>query len=91
MSPDRAPAERYFYRSARRSLERGAMVSVYLVERCYGSTVVARIEPLGLVDARSGEHQIALRGLRRNLVSVGPWRTTHSARHARVRVRSLRT
>jgi hypothetical protein len=39
MSPDRAPAERYFYRSARRSLERGAMVSVYLVERCYGSTV----------------------------------------------------
>jgi hypothetical protein len=83
-------AERYFYRSARVNAQRDSMVSLYLVERCHGSPVVARIEPLGLVHSRIGDHEIALYGLRRNLVSVGPWRATHSARHARVAVRSLR-
>jgi hypothetical protein len=89
-APDPAPAVRYLYRSARRSLGRDAMVNVYLVEPCFGSTVVARIEPLGTVHARIGEHESALRGLGRNLVSVGPWCTTRSMRHTRVRVRSLR-
>ncbi len=65
------------------------MVCVYLVVRCHGSSVVARIEPLGLVPAWVGDHEIALRGLRRNLVSVGPWRRTRSAHHARVAVRRL--
>jgi hypothetical protein len=89
MDNDFEPAQRYFYRSARASTRRDSMVSVYLVERCYGSSVVARIEPLGLVHAKIGEHEIALRALRRNLVSVGPWRVTRSARHARVAVRAL--
>jgi hypothetical protein len=90
MTREHEPAQRYFYRSARVSARRDALVSVYLVERCYGSPVVARIEALGLVHARVGEHEIALRALRRNLVSVGPWRTTRSARHRRVAVRVLR-
>jgi hypothetical protein len=90
MVQDLEPIERYFYRSARFSAKSDVMVNVYLVERCYGSAVVARIEALGPVHARISEHEIALRGLRRNLVSVGPWRATHSARHARVRVRPLR-
>jgi hypothetical protein len=90
MTNDAEPALRYLYRSARRARTRDAMVNVYLVEPCYGSAVVARIEPLGLVHARVGEHESALRGLRRNLVSVGPWRRTPSAQHTRVRVRPLR-
>ncbi|MGD1014137.1 MAG: hypothetical protein ABR963_07095 [Acidimicrobiales bacterium] len=89
MSGDPQPAERYFYRSARVS-HRDSMVSIYLVERCHGSPVVARIEAMGLVHSRIGDHEIALRGLRRNLVSVGPWRATRSARHTRVAVRPLR-
>ena len=47
------PAQRYFYRSARVSARRDSMVSVYLVERCHGSRVVARIEPLGLVHCEN--------------------------------------
>jgi hypothetical protein len=82
---------RYFYRSATTSRTHRDLVSAYLVERCFGSTVVARIEPLGLVSRAVGEHEIVLRGLKRNLVLEGHWRPTSSARHQRVRVRSLGT
>jgi len=53
LDPETAPEPtvRYLYRSARRSPVRDAMVNVYLVEPCFGSKVVARIEPLGTVLA----------------------------------------
>jgi hypothetical protein len=81
--------ERYIYRASNRSLAERTHVSAYLVERHHGSIVVARIEPLGLVRATTFEHEIALEGLRRNLVSVGKWHVTPSATHARIRVRQL--
>jgi hypothetical protein len=83
--------ERYFYRSATTSRRHRNLVSAYLVERCYDSNIVARIEPLGLVSRKVSEHEIALRGLRRNLVLVGQWRPTASLHHHRVRVQSLGT
>lgn len=83
--------DRYFYRSATTSRKHRNLVSAYLVERLHGTNVVARIEPLGLVSQKVGEHEIILRGLRRNLVLVGRWQPTASLRHDRVRVRALGT
>jgi len=82
--------QRYFYRSSTTSRKHQHQVSAYLVERRFDSNVVARIEPLGLVNTRIGEHEIALRGLRRNLVSFGSWQPTLSSRHSRIKVRALR-
>jgi hypothetical protein len=78
--------ERYFYRSATSSSRHRRRVSAYLVEYQRGSTVVARIEPLGLVHETLGEHDLVLQGLRRNLVLTGRWSRTSSQHHARVRV-----
>jgi hypothetical protein len=81
--------DRYFYRSVAPTRRHRNLVSAYLVERCRGSNVVARIEPLGLVSQKIGEHEIILRGLRRNLVLAGRWEPTASSHHDRVRVRPL--
>jgi hypothetical protein len=78
--------ERYFYRSAAASTRHRHRVSAYLVEYQRGSTVLARIEPLGLVHEALGEHDLVLQGLRRNLVLSGRWHQTSSQHHARVRV-----
>lgn len=90
MAPgDEEAIDRYIYRSASGSRRHRHLVSVYLVERRSGSNVVARIEPLGLVSEKVGEHDIVLRSLRRNLVLAGSWRSTPSLRHDRVRVRPV--
>ncbi len=89
-SKDDERTQRYFYRSSNTSRKHRQEVSAYLVERRFDSNVVARIEPLGLVNSRIGEHEIALRGLRRNLVSIGTWQPTRSLRHSRIKVRNLR-
>jgi hypothetical protein len=81
--------ERYFYRSATTSRKHRNLVSAYLVERHYGSNIVARIEPLGLVSQRLGEHEIILQGLGRNLVLAGRWQATTSLHHERIPVRPL--
>jgi len=81
--------DRYIYRAATTSRRHRHLVSVYFVERCRDSTIVARIVPLGLVSQRTGSHEIALRGLGRNVVLAGTWEPTASSRHDRVRVRSL--
>jgi len=86
-----SPDERYFYRSAAASSRHRHRVSVYLVEYQRGSTVVARIEPMGLLHESLGEHDLVLQGLRRNLVLTGPWHATSSQHHARVRVVSARS
>jgi len=83
-----SPDERYFYRSAAASSRHRHRVSVYLVEYRRGSTVVARIEPMGLMHESFGEHDLVLQGLRRNLVLTGRWQTTPSQHHARVRLTS---
>ena len=50
MSLSHAPeVEQYFYRSVTTSSRHRNRVSAYFVQRVRGSTVVARIEPLGLV------------------------------------------
>ena len=61
-------------------------VSAYFVERRRGSTVVARIEPVGLVPTSIGDEQLAIQRLRRNLVVAGVWQETPSGHHVRLRV-----
>jgi hypothetical protein len=87
MSSNAEPSiERYFYRSRTSSKHHRRRVSAYLVEYRRGSTVLARIEPLGLVHESLGESELVLQGLRRNLVLSGRWQPTPSQHHARVRV-----
>jgi hypothetical protein len=78
--------DQFFYRSVAPSSRHRHHVSVYLVQRLNGSKVVARIEPLGLVHVKFGEHELVIKGLHRNLVLSGRWHATRSRRHARVRV-----
>jgi hypothetical protein len=87
MTPSREPeVEQFFYRSSAASSRHRNRVSAYLVQRLTGSTVVARIEPLGLVPALIGDEQLAIQRLKRNLVATGRWRETPSGRHTRQRV-----
>ena len=81
---------RYFYRGAGPARGHRHSVSTYLVERLEGSTVVARIETLGLVPRSRPEPELLARGRRRDLVMAGTWHLTPSRHHARVRVRSAR-
>ena len=81
---------RYFYRGARATRGHRYSVSTYLVERLAGSTVVARIVPLGLVPRARPEHELVARGRSRNLEVAGSWHFTPSRHHARVRVMSAR-
>ena len=81
--------ERYFYRSLAEAPGHRRSASAYLVEHIAGSTVVARIEPLGLISTSMSETELVLTGLRRNLVLRGPWVRTSRARHVRVRVVSI--
>lgn len=78
--------EQYFYRSTSASSAHRKRVSAYFVQRVVGSTVVARIESLGLVHPSIGEEQLAIQRLRRNLVVAGTWQPTASRHHARIRV-----
>jgi hypothetical protein len=78
--------EQYFYRSATTSKRHRNRVSAYLVERFADSTVVARIEPLGLVHTAIGEQELAIARLRRNLIVAGSWQATPSRHHDRIRV-----
>jgi len=78
--------EQYFYRALGSSRRHRHRVSAYFVERYEDSPVIARIESLGLVSERLVDHELVLRGLRRNLVAVGPWQPTASRHHTRVRV-----
>jgi hypothetical protein len=78
--------ERFFSRSAATSSRHRNRVSAYFVERQRGSTVVARIEPLGLVPTSIGDEQLAIQRLRRNLVVAGAWQKTSSGHHVRLRV-----
>src|ERR1700692_4259557 len=78
--------EQYFYRSTTKSNRHRNRVSAYFVERRRGSTVVARIEALGLVPASIGDEQVAIQRLPRNLVVAGTWHETPSRLHARLRV-----
>ena len=87
---DERPGELYFYRSARPSPGHRRSVAVYLVERVGSSSVVAKIESLGLVPRALSDAELAVQGLRRGLVVVGPWDPTSSRRHTRVRVRVRR-
>lgn len=48
--------------------------------------MVARIEPLGLVNEVASEHFVANEAFKRNLVLVGSWQETPSRHHARMRV-----
>src|SRR5664280_575068 len=82
-------SDRYFYRSFNASRVNRRSVSAYLVERIANSTVVARIEPLGLMPTVLCEQELTIVGLRRNLVVAGPWSLTRSRHHARVRVRPV--
>jgi len=86
MSHDSRPFELYFYRSTSASPRHRNRVSAYLVQRFADSTVVARIEPLGLVHRAIGEEELALQRVRRNLVVSSPWVQTPSRHHARMRV-----
>jgi hypothetical protein len=82
--------EEYFYRSLTTSPRHRNRVSAYFVQRMRDSTVVARIEPLGLVPASIGDEQLAIQRLRRNLVVTGTWQETPSGRHSRLRVAPAR-
>lgn len=87
MSLSPAPeVEQYFYRSVTTSSRHRNRVSAYYVQRVRGSTVVARIEPLGLVPTSVGDEQLAIQRLRRNLVVAGTWQVTPSGHHSRMRV-----
>jgi hypothetical protein len=78
--------EAYFYRSTTTSNRHRNRVSAYFVQRMRGSTLVARIEPLGLVPSSIGDEQLAIQRLRRNLVVAGAWQDTPSGHHSRLRV-----
>jgi hypothetical protein len=71
------------------NLTRGGAAVAYLVRRMRAGTVVARIEPLGLVRTPAGEAQVLALGLQRRLWISGRWCATPSGRHSRVRVRAL--
>jgi hypothetical protein len=87
MASSREPeVEEFFYRSATTSSRHRNRVSAYYVQRMRGSTVVARIEPLGLVPTSIGDEQLAIQRLRRNLVVAGTWQVTPSGHHSRIRV-----
>ena len=81
--------DRYFYRSFNASRVNRRSVSAYLVERIANSTVVARIEPLGLMPTALCEQELTIVGLRRNLIVAGNWSLTTSRHHAKVRVRAV--
>jgi hypothetical protein len=81
-----AELEEYFYRSTTTSNRHRNRVSAYFVQRMRDSTLVARIEPLGLVPTSIGDEQLAIQRLRRNLVVAGTWNDTPSGRHSRLRV-----
>jgi hypothetical protein len=83
---DESAIEQFFYRSVSSSNRHRNRVSAYFVQRFEGSTVVARIESLGLVHTTIGEEQLAIQRLRRNLVVAGTWQPTASRHHARLRV-----
>lgn len=76
----------FLYRSVISSKRHKNRVSTYLVERLAGTKVVARIEPLGLVNEVASEHFVANEAFKRNLVLVGNWQETPSRHHARMRV-----
>src|SRR5580698_2812695 len=84
--PEKTEVEGYFYRSTSTSNRHRNRVSAYFVQRMRGSTLVARIEPLGLVPSSIGDEQLAIQRLRRNLVVAGAWQDTSSGRHSRLRV-----
>jgi hypothetical protein len=84
--PKDPEVEQYFYRSLTTSSRHRSRVSAYFVQRLRGSSVVARIEPLGLVPSSIGDEQLAIQRLRRNLVVAGTWQATTSGRHSRLRV-----
>jgi len=87
MSSSREPeVEQFFYRSSTSTHRNRNRVSAYYVRRIRGSTVVARIEALGLVPLSIGDEQLAIQRLRRNLVVAGTWQVTPSGRHSRQRV-----
>lgn len=85
---DQRSGDLYFYRSARPSPRHRRAVAMYLVERLGSSSVVARIESIGLVPRALSDAEVAVQGLRRGLVLVGPWDSTTSRRHTRIRVRT---
>ena len=60
---------------------------MYLVERVASSDVVVRIESLGLVPRALSEPELVMQGLRRGLEMVGPWNSTSSHHHTRIRLR----
>ena len=71
---------------------RDSMVSVYLVEHCHGSSVVARIEAMGLVHSRISDHEIALRRVTSQsrvggTLASDPQRAAHSRRGAATAIR----
>jgi hypothetical protein len=84
--PAEPEIERFIYRSATTSSRHRNRVSAYFVERRRGTTVVARIEALGLVPTSIGDEQLAIQRLRRNLVVAGAWQQTTSGHHVRQRV-----
>jgi hypothetical protein len=81
--------EQFFYRSSTASNRHRNRVSAYYVQRVRGSTVVARIEPLGLVPVSIGDEQLAIQRLRRNLAVAGAWHETPSGHHSRQRVTAV--
>ena len=87
VAPPPRPDELYCYRNVG---SRGSL-SAYLVSLAGSGTVVARIEPLGVVRTVATEAELLALGLKRRLWISGRWRATRSGRHARVRVRALPT
>lgn len=85
MAPRPRPDELYCYCNLGR---RGAL-SAYLVSHVGSGTVVARIEPLGVVRTVATEAELLALGLQRRLWISGRWRATRSGHYARVRVRPL--
>jgi hypothetical protein len=86
MSSNGPEIEEFFYRSTTTSTRHRNRVSAYFVQRIPGSTIVARIEPLGLMPSSIGDQQLAIQRLRRSLVAAGTWQDTPSGRHSRLRV-----
>ncbi len=87
VAPRPRPDELYCYRNVG---SRGSF-SAYLVSLVGSGTVVARIEPLGVVRTVATEAELLALGLKRRVWISGRWRATRSGHHARVRVRPLPT
>gem|GEM_PF-3845039 len=85
VAPRARPDELYCYCNLAR---RGAL-SAYLVRRIGVGSVVAAIEPLGVVRTAATEAELLALGLQRRLWISGRWRATRSGHHARIRVRPL--